>query len=271
MGGTREETHSRWRSWKGAGPLSEALSSLSLFMSIGYMVPGSSFTGGGRERKAIEKQGGRGEACEQRTDTPHTPPKKTPIPVPKGQPSPCSPSAPNAALSQPEQKKHSVQLGRWSSPLPAPWGAEVWEGTIWGVPVSAACSCPEEGRSRPPQAGNVLGKGTVGQLSRNQSCWQRAGSGKGRQAASRRTGRQRHAPRVPCPPRVPLGAPAGGPGRALCSAEPLQGVPLCEAGPPSPKAPALLTPAPLPEPAFLPSPPIRGTVMAVTPSVGMVV
>lgn len=54
------ETHSLWRSWKGAGPLSEALSSLSLLMVMGYMEPGSIFTGGGRERKAIEKQGGRG-------------------------------------------------------------------------------------------------------------------------------------------------------------------------------------------------------------------
>lgn len=57
---TDKGTHSLWRSWKGAGPLSEALSSLSLFMSMGYMEPGSIFTGGGRERKAIEKQGGRG-------------------------------------------------------------------------------------------------------------------------------------------------------------------------------------------------------------------
>ena len=44
--GTRGRTHSRCRSWKGAGPLSEALSSLSLGMSMGYMVPGSIFTVG---------------------------------------------------------------------------------------------------------------------------------------------------------------------------------------------------------------------------------
>lgn len=44
--GDGDGTHSRCRSWKGAGPLSEALSSLSLGMSMGYMAPGSIFTGG---------------------------------------------------------------------------------------------------------------------------------------------------------------------------------------------------------------------------------
>lgn len=52
----KEETHSLWRSWKGAGPLSEALSSLSLFMSMGNTEPGSIFTGGVRERKALGHQ-----------------------------------------------------------------------------------------------------------------------------------------------------------------------------------------------------------------------
>lgn len=66
----QEETHSLCRSWKGAGPLSEALSSLSLFMSMGYTEPGSIFTGGVRERKALGHKAPRGEHRTEPSKTP---------------------------------------------------------------------------------------------------------------------------------------------------------------------------------------------------------
>lgn len=118
---SRGRTHSRCRSWKGAGPLSEALSSLSLGMSMGNMAPGSIFTGGGRERKAIEEQGGTGSGQERRARGEQTPQKPA-----------RRPQRTNRRRRDPPPKKLT---GVWGQ-----GGTRVGVGAAWG-----RCSPPKGG------------------------------------------------------------------------------------------------------------------------------
>lgn len=220
MGGTRKETHSLWRSWKGAGPLSGALSSLSLFMSMGYMEPGSSFTGGGRERKAIEKQGGRGEVREQRTDTP---PQKTPIPMPEEQPSPCSPSAPNAALSHPEEKKTIQSSWGDGAAPPRTAGRRGLGGHHPGSTCFGCLLLPGGGEIQAPPSWECPGEGDRGAAEPEPELPAAGGQWEGQAAPC---------PACPLPAPCPLGATGGGPwGRSGFSGTP-PGAPLHEVGPP---------------------------------------
>lgn len=228
--------------------------------SWGTWSPGQfSLVGGGKEKLLRNKEGG-GEACEQRTDT------STPKTHPHARGT-TAPTAPQMLL--PPQKNKTGEMKK----VPAPWGTEIrgGEAQLWGD-TPLGCLHRRGEIQVPPLwiRWERPGKETGGGAAELQPEPRAAGRAGRLPAAGQATASV--SPALPVSSWGALGeggrymvgggAPPGG------KIGHPSGVLLQD---PPPKISVLPHHVPLPDPAFLPSPPMRGTVMAVTPSVGMVV